>query len=191
MKIILLILLFFTSCRGFERKEKGAGNRLAQSTELMQSTTTIRKEKLDCYNLSLKWNYKDSRYMDTIISVRNYQKKDSCKKIICDAKFIDLHCESLIYNCKYIAVYLKYLERLNKFAMLGYSQLDSSKTVVHFYAVGKSDSKVVEMRSFLISQKKIIAIKMFSFSTAFTPIEEFEKDIDGVGPDPNESDNWK
>lgn len=75
--------------------------------------------------------------------------------------------------------------------MLGYSQIDNSKTVAHFYVVGKSDSKVVEMQSFLISQKKIIAVKMFSFSTAFTPIEEFEKDMDKVGPDPNESDNWK
>jgi hypothetical protein len=190
MKILFLIIIAFTSCRGFERKEKGFENKLAQSTELKQPTSTFCKEKFDCYTLSLKWNYKDSRYIDTIVSVRNYLNNDSNKKVICDSKFIDLQCESLIYNCKYISNYLMYLERLNNFAMLSYSQLDSSKTVAHFYLVGKSDLKVVEMQSFLISKEKIIGMKMFSFVSEFTPIGEFE--IDGsIGPDPNELDNTK
>lgn len=53
MKIILLIIMLLTSCRGFERKEKGTGNKLVQSAEFMQSTITIRTEKFDCYNVRL------------------------------------------------------------------------------------------------------------------------------------------
>jgi len=190
IKILILVIIFFTSCRGSERKVKGSENKLAQSTELKLSNAANCEEKFDCYNLSLKWNYKDHSYFDTIVRVRNYQNNDRSKKVICDSKFVDLQCESLIYNCKYIAVYLKYLERLNKFAMIGYSQLDSSKTVAHFYVVGNSNSIVVEMRSFLISKENIIAMKMFPFLSDFTPIEEFEKD-EFVGPDPHELDNLK
>jgi len=179
----LIILLI--SCKGHNKRINSPENNISQSAGLNQSSPHSNSEKPNCYDVSLKWNTKDTTFIDTLLSVRNFNMNDESKKVICDSNYIDLEYDTLILNYKLIANYLPYLDRLNKFALLGYKRLPNSNFEAHFYLVDKTDLKVVEMRSFLLAQYKIIGIKMFPFLTEFTPIDEFEKD-EYIGPDPNE-----
>jgi len=184
-KILVLFIILLISCKGHDKKMNSSEDYMSQSAGLNQSCYHKNSEKPNCYNLSLKWNIKDTIFIDTLLSVRNIDTNDESKRVICDSNDIDLEYDTLIWNYKLISIHLTYLDRLNKFALIGYKSLPNSNIEAHFYLVDKTDLKVVEMHSFLLAQNKIIGIKMFPFLTEFTPITEFEKDK-FISPDPNE-----
>ncbi len=133
------------------------------------------KGKLNCYQEKIRWFTKDKAFKDTTLLFRNYIDGNKDKRIVCKTKLPDKNIENLIWNCKYIASYLQYLERLNEFAFISYQQLDNENTIVSFYLCSYKSKESYDMTTFKVANNKIVGIIVLPpIFKEFIPIEKFD-----------------
>jgi hypothetical protein len=121
---------------------------------------------------------KDKIFKDTVVQFRNYIKNLDDKRIMCNDQFYDYKLEKLIWECKYISVYLQSQKRLNRFSIVAFKKSNKKATIVSYYICNRKTRETLELIRFKVVKYKITGINIFpSFIKSFTPIEEYEKHI--------------
>jgi len=132
----------------------------------------------NCYSekIMLCINPIDKQYKDTVLNFRNYIEKNDEKRIVCNDWVEDKDLEKLIWECKYIATDLQYLNDLNKFSIILYNIDRQDSVIVHYFLCDRISKEAYESRRFLIANKKIIGMNRFpGIDEEFVPIEEFDR----------------
>ena len=165
-------ILFCTVMFLFNFHLKSQNNSNSTSIDVNTSINKGYSEKIFLYLVKTK------EYKDTILTFRNYINGNDKKRIVCNNLIIDKDIEDLIWGCKHIELYLSCQQDMNKFSFISYIADNQNNTIVKYFLCDRESMKAVEMKRFLIKDKRIIGINiapdMFEGHT-FTPIEEFEK----------------
>jgi len=140
------------------------------------SQNKTNKVNNDCYREKIKLNVKERVFKDTVVTFRNYIKDCDDKRIMCNNSTIDKDIEKLIWESKYIKVYLESQHKLNYFSIISYKTDNRNCTIVRYFLC-KRDSKVtVEMLRFKVENKKIIGLHgLPCLDGKFVPVEEYDK----------------
>ena len=156
---------------------------LNSSVKSQSNPDTIKKH----VNISINNGYsekillylvKTKEYKDTMLTFRNYIEGSDEKRIVCNGQLIDKDIEKLIWECKYFELYLLSQKELNNFSFILYDTDNENNTIARYFLCSRESKKAVEMRRFLIENKRIVGINMapdLIEGHTFTPIEEFEK----------------
>jgi hypothetical protein len=127
------------------------------------------------YNEKIRLNTKEKECIDTIFTFRNYIDDNDEKRIACNDLVIDKDIEKLIWECKYIAVYLKYQNDMNKFSIISYRTNNKNSTIVCYFLCDRKSRKTVEMVRFKVENKEIVGINILPCCyDGFVPIDEFD-----------------
>jgi hypothetical protein len=128
-----------------------------------------------CYSEKIRLNIKDKIFKDTVVQFRNYIKNLDDKRIMCSGKFYDNKLEKLIWECKYISVYLQSQNRLNRFSIVTFKKSNKKVTIVSYYMCNRKTRETLELIRFKVVNYKITGINIFPvLFEGFTSIEEFE-----------------
>ena len=145
------------------------------------SQNNVSVSKKNFYSEKIKLYTKDKEYKDTVFTFRNYIMGNDEKQIVCNGLNVDKDIEKLIWECKYLEVYLEFQNNLNKFSIVSY-KIDNKKNniIASYFLCDRESKETIEMRRFLIANKKIVGINIFpSFVKGFLPIEEYDKPHSG------------
>lgn len=130
------------------------------------------------YSERILLNIKDKIFKDTVVQFRNYIRNLDDKRIMCNGILYDNKLEKLIWDCKYISVYLQSQKRLNRFSIVAFKINKNKATIVSYYICNRKTRETLELIRFKVVKYKITGINIFpSFIKSFTPIAEYEKHI--------------
>jgi hypothetical protein len=88
---------------------------------------------------------------------------------------IDNDIEKLIWESKYIEVYLTYQHKHNQFSIISYKTDNQNGTIVRYFLCNRDSKETVEMVRFKVENKKIIGINGLPYITdKFIPVEEID-----------------
>jgi hypothetical protein len=119
------------------------------------------------------------KYIDTVFIFRNYVDSNDEKRILYNDLEIDREIDKLIWECKYITVYLQYQNNLNKFSIISYRLDNQNRIIASYFLCNRESRKIVEMMRFQVENKKIIGINVLpGIYEDFIPIDEYEKGIE-------------
>ena len=133
-----------------------------------------------CYREKIRLNVKERELKDTVVTFRNYIKGCDDKRIMCSNSIIDNDIEKLIWESKYIAPFLEFQHKQNRFSIISYKTDSNNCTIVRYFWCYRDSKVTIEMRRLKVQNKKIIGIYLGTGSRyidGFQPIEEFDNPV--------------
>lgn len=116
------------------------------------------------------------KYKDTVLSFRNSIEGNDEKRVVCNSLNIDKDIEDLIWKSQHIAVYLESQNNANMFSFILYNTDNHKNIIAKYFWCDRESNKAVEMKRFLVKNKKITGINVLpGIFKDFIPIEEYEK----------------
>ncbi len=175
--VILITLAILTiSCNDYRKSSKE--NQSVSFSDTNKRTIIDEGVFSNCYSVNVKLLNKDSDFVDTILTLRNYQLKDSSRCIICKPNLNDSILEKSIFEFDFFENAWTRIQSPDSriFAILDYQKINDSSTVATVYISDKIKLSTVNLESILFINGKIIGIKTFlQNDDQFIPIEEFDK----------------
>lgn len=140
------------------------------------SQTTVVKSNHNCYSEKIKVKKTEKTFKDTVVLFCNYIKNADDKRIMCNNNNCNRNLAKIIYECKYISVYLKYQKHLNFFSIVSFKTDYHKVTIAHYYLCKRKTRKVEEMSRFKIFNGKITELNLDpDLIDKFITIDEYEK----------------
>lgn len=149
---------------------------LISSHAICFSQVSVVKSSNKYYSEKIRLFIKDKVFKDTVVQFRNYIEGIDDKRIMCIDRFCNKRLEKLIWDCKYISVFLQSQNRLNRLSILSFKKHNKNVIIVSYYLCDRKTRMTIEMQRFKVVNNKITGINIFpGFIKSFTPIEEYEK----------------
>jgi len=131
-----------------------------------------------CYSEKIRLNIHGKTLKDTVVLFRNFINGLEDKRVICSSKLPSEDIEKLIWDCKYISIFLAYQKKLNKFSILSFKMLSETNILAYYYLCDRKTGEAVEMTRFRIENRKIVGINVMpNIYDGFVPIDEYDNQL--------------
>lgn len=116
-----------------------------------------------------------NKYIDTILTFRNYIDNNDEKRIVDNDLIIDKDIDKLIWECKYIARCIQYQSKRNFFSIISYKIDNRNRIIASYFLCDRKSKEAVEMMRFQMRNKNIIGINVLpGIVEGFIPIDEYD-----------------